>query len=122
MVAVTEHPTRMGHLTGVQVVQARNGSKVCHVIKPCVGTRRVGFGERWDKNDFGHCDICVVGVPSGKVDVRVQVIGRARAGAAVVVVVERERRVRRRVAGIGLGSAGAEGTHHGHHQDDQTKE
>jgi hypothetical protein len=43
-------------------------------------------------------------------------------GALVDVVVKRQRRVLRRVASIGQVSAGAEGTHHGRHQDDQPKE
>ena len=63
-----------------------------------------------------------VSVPTGLVGTRVQVVGRAWATVALVVVVERQIHVRWRKAGIGLIGPGAEGTHHGRQQDDQTKE
>ena len=76
--------------------------KILHIIKPIVGGRRAGIGERGVKDHLGHTGIGAVSVPIGPIVTRVQVIGRSRAAAAQFVVVERQRRVRRRVAGIGL--------------------
>ena len=60
-------------------------------------------------------------MPTREVIIRVQVVGRACAGASQIVIVERQRRVRRCVAGIGLGSAGAEGSHHSRHEGEEAE-
>ena len=105
-ITLHEHPIHIGHLAGVQVTHARDGFKFSHTIEPIAGGRRAGIGERGVKDHLGHIVFGAVGVPSGIVGARVQVVGRARAGSALVVVVERQRLVRRRVAGIGLSFSG----------------
>ena len=98
--AVSEHPTHVGHLAGVQVADACNGLKFGHFKEPTLGGCRADVGKRRVEDHLGHIGIGAIGVPTGIIAARVQVIGRARAGIAQGIVVERERRVRRCVAGI----------------------
>ncbi len=91
---VKEHPSHIGNLAGVQVLQARDGLKIRQTKEPIDGGRRAGTNKRRVKDHLGHIEIGAISVPVGIVVACVQVVGCARAGATIVVVVERECRVR----------------------------
>ena len=90
-----------------------------HPEEPRDCGRRAGIGKRVFKDYPGHSvSKGAVFYPPWIVVVRGQIVGRAHAETAHVVVVEPERRGPPVVPSIGLGSADAESTHHGRHQDD----
>ena len=104
IIAVPEHPVHNGHLAGVQVLQADDGVNFIHPIKPSIGCRWAGTGERGVNDRIGHLATGMVQFPTDSVESHVQVIDPARAGIALVIVVERQRRVLGRVADIGHGA------------------
>ena len=92
-VAVIEHIIHTGHLTGVQMLEAIDGLKICHAIKPAVGGRRACISKRRVKHHSSHIGFGAIGVPTGIVVIDIQKVGCARADIAIVIEVERQRRV-----------------------------
>ena len=76
--AVTEHPTHISDLAGVQILDARDGLKVFHAIKPRIGSRRAGISKQGVKDHFSdrRGPLFRIDRPTGIVAARVQVVGQ----------------------------------------------
>ena len=83
-------------------MQARDGLKITHIVKPTVCRRWASIGKRWGEDHTGRIIIDVIIPPVGGGTALVQVKGVTIAGIAQFVIVERQRRVLRGIASIGL--------------------
>ena len=62
--AVIEHIIHKSHLTGVQILEALDGFHPLHAVKPTVGARRAGLGERRVKDHLAHFVIGAIVSPA----------------------------------------------------------